>query len=106
MKWTRELFHSSLNYEWLVLALNIFLFKIKNRRRFIAQNSQNFFVLSLIMSGVYKTDLKPIQRLTYNKHTQRCTLLGSIQTGRANVKSTASLLYKILMRRGRCECSD
>ena len=32
--------------------------------------------------------------------------LGSIQTGRANVKSTASPLYKIITRRVRCECSD
>ena len=32
--------------------------------------------------------------------------LGSIQTGRANVKTTASLLYNFLMWRGRSECSD
>ena len=32
--------------------------------------------------------------------------LWSIQTGRANVKPTASLLYIFLTRRGRSECSD
>ena len=33
-------------------------------------------------------------------------LLDSIQTGRANVKTTARYCIKIITRRVRCECSD